>query len=699
VGGKIIGSTLLDQYRVDEFIASGGSGAVYRAWDLRRNVAVAVKVLHAEVAEDPVLFKSFEREARALRRLTHPNVVPFYGLYQTDEFIFLIERFVDGGSLQDVLKKRQGKPMEIGEALVYLKGVSAALGYAHAMGVVHCDVKPGNVMLDEVGSVYLTDFGIARYTESTTTTLAGAGTPAYMAPEQIRAEMVSPATDVYALAVMAFEMLAGQRPFRGLQGGSESAGPTANERIRHEQLHANPPDSRTLNPTLPPGAAAALLKGLNKDVHERYRSVQDFVGEIALAAGIPWDRIPNHAQVPRAPESSARVTPSPTQNWGAAGPAWNGAAAGGAAQTGTALTPQRKNKTGALFVAGAGLIAVILLVVAFMSGRGVPSIHENGATGQPTSPAVIQTMGQATAIIASPTALLPTLPPTLLPTHPPTIAPTLPPTSPPPTVVSFYPPACTAVGQSWVSPLDGMTLVCVPGGSFLMGSNATDANANEKPQRSVSLKAYWIDRTEVTNKMFTAFVAATHYQTSYEQSGAGWVFNLSPEKWVAIDGASWKNPMGSSTNLSGLDEHPVVQVTWQDAQAYCQWARRRLPDEQEWEKAARGTQGNEFPWGNAAVAPDYLNLADASLGRKTGVSFNDGYKFTAPVGSYPKGKSPYGALDMAGNVTEWVDTVGANSSERIMRGGCFVDIPWSTRTSRRFGAELGNYAVGFRCVK
>jgi sulfatase modifying factor 1 len=265
--------------------------------------------------------------------------------------------------------------------------------------------------------------------------------------------------------------------------------------------------------------------------------------------------------------------------------------------------------------------------------------------------------------------------------------------------MSFDPPTCTAAGQSWVSPVDGMKLVCVPAGSFLMGSNDSNANSNEKPQRSVTLNAFWIDSTEVTNRMFSAFVAATHYQTSYEAAGRGYVFNVSSLGWDSVSGASWKNPMGPSTNLNGLDNHPVVQVTWQDALEYCQWAKRRLPNEQEWEKAARGTQGFKYPWGNANTAADLLNLADVSLGRKDGVTFNDNYRYTAPVSSFSKGVSPYGAMDMAGNVTEWVNTVGDDSSQRIMRGGSFVDIEWSVRTSRRFGASLGNYAVGFRCGK
>ena len=102
----LIGKILLNQFRVDAFIASGGMGAVYRVWDIKRNVPLAMKVLHTELAEDPTLFRRFQREARALQKLAHPNIVPFYGLFQTPDATFLLERFVDGPSLKDILRQR-----------------------------------------------------------------------------------------------------------------------------------------------------------------------------------------------------------------------------------------------------------------------------------------------------------------------------------------------------------------------------------------------------------------------------------------------------------------------------------------------------------------------------------------------------------------------------------------------------------------
>ncbi len=266
---NLIGQVLLDQYRVDAFVASGGMGAVYRVSDLKRNVPLAMKVLHADLAEDPSVFKRFEREARALKKLAHPNIVPFYGLFKTSDFAFLLEQYVDGPTLKDVLRQR--KTLSVEEALIYLKALSAALGYAHAHGVVHCDVKPGNVMIDQGGSIYLTDFGVARHAESTTTTLGSAGTPAYMAPEQCRSEVVTAVTDVYALGIMLYEMVTGTRPFQGSGSGTKE-GTTAGEQIRYGHLHTAPPDPCQANPLLPRVLGDVILKALEKDPLARYPS-------------------------------------------------------------------------------------------------------------------------------------------------------------------------------------------------------------------------------------------------------------------------------------------------------------------------------------------------------------------------------------------------------------------------------------------
>jgi formylglycine-generating enzyme required for sulfatase activity len=276
-----------------------------------------------------------------------------------------------------------------------------------------------------------------------------------------------------------------------------------------------------------------------------------------------------------------------------------------------------------------------------------------------------------------------------------------------------------------------MTQVYVPAGEFRMGSTSADLEQilrecsnclpdwfkDVSPQHKVYLDAFWIDKTEVTNAMFARFVAETSYQTDADKEGTGIIFNLLSEDWKKIKGANWQHPGGPTTDISGLDNHPVVQVSNQDARAYCKWAGRRLPTEAEWEKAARGTDGRNYPWGNQPPAGNLLNFADRSLNVREGDnSGDDGYRNTAPVGSYPAGASPYGALDMSGNVGEhvadWYSEIYYSNSPRrnptgpssgdyfVMRGGSWSRARWHVRTFIRvtFTPEKRSNGVGFRCA-
>lgn len=289
------GQVILGQFRVDAFIAAGGMGAVYRVWDFKRQVALAMKVLHLDLTDEEDVFKQLVREAKALQQLAHPNIVPFYGLYRTQNAAFLLERFIDGFTLKELLNQR--KSVSRRDVLTILKAVSAALSYAHSKGFVHCDVKPGNVMIERGGNVYLADFGIARQAESTTTTLAVAGTPAYMAPEQILGKEVTPATDVYALGVMAYELLAGRRPFTGKEKiGDEPSTTSKSERLRRAHLKLKPPDPRRFNPSLPKGVAAALLKALAKRPEQRFQNTWQFFKALCAGFGITPEQIPNRLQ-------------------------------------------------------------------------------------------------------------------------------------------------------------------------------------------------------------------------------------------------------------------------------------------------------------------------------------------------------------------------------------------------------------------
>ncbi len=289
----IINSILVNRFRVDQYIGSGGMSAVYKVWDFQRNTPLAMKVLHQDLQDDPSILKRFRREARALQKLAHPNIVKFYGLYETPDFLFLIEEYIQGPTLKQILKRQQGKPLSLEHALVVLKALSAALGYAHSQGIIHCDVKPGNVMISRTGEVYLTDFGIARHADSTTTTLATIGTAAYMSPEQIRGEAVSPQTDIYSSGIMLYELLTGRRPFSSGEEGSSHSGGTANERIRHAHLSQQPVTPHLIATGLNPQLSNAILRALEKSAARRYQSMREFFETVARSVGVYPAQVPD----------------------------------------------------------------------------------------------------------------------------------------------------------------------------------------------------------------------------------------------------------------------------------------------------------------------------------------------------------------------------------------------------------------------
>lgn len=263
--------------------------------------------------------------------------------------------------------------------------------------------------------------------------------------------------------------------------------------------------------------------------------------------------------------------------------------------------------------------------------------------------------------------------------------------------------------------MDGAELVYVPKGEFLMGSEDSDAWEDEAPEHMVYLDSYRIYKHEVTNSQFAEFVKETNYETYAEENG--WSRVNQGENWF-VPGAYWAVPQGQDSNVNGLGNYPVIHVSWSDADAYCHWAGGRLPTEAEWEKAARGTDGITYPWKNDGVTGEKANYCDKNCASdKADVAHDDGFSYSAPVGSYPNGACPSGALDMAGNVFEWVAdwydkeyysqaTYAINpqgpsfGSEKSYRGGSWVSDKESLRTFSRFAIDpiFTDDKIGFRCV-
>jgi serine/threonine-protein kinase len=260
-----------------------------------------------------------------------------------------------------------------------------------------------------------------------------------------------------------------------------------------------------------------------------------------------------------------------------------------------------------------------------------------------------------------------------------------------------------------------MVMVYVPVGEFLMGSkdDDPDAKADEKSQHKVYLDAFWVYQTEVTNAMFQTFVGETGYETFVEKKmGVSLVCDFyGPSRpgvgFSIVSGADWQHPLGSSSDIQMMKNNPMGHVSWDDAAAYCQWAVGRLPTEAEWEKAARGTDGRTYPW-SEGIDCSFVYYS------KEGFCVNE----FLPVGSYPKGVYPYGVLDMAGSVWEWVadwysgeyftnspyeNPIGPESGRFYVIRGLYglLRLPCVANRYNDGGLGLGgvsNNLLGFRCA-
>ena len=212
---------------------------------------------------------------------------------------------------------------------------------------------------------------------------------------------------------------------------------------------------------------------------------------------------------------------------------------------------------------------------------------------------------------------------------------------------------------------------------------------DEVPKQHLQLPAFCIDQFEVTNSQFNQFVEDTGYMTTAEKRGTSDTWNDQGRIWNRnVFDVDWLHPSGPASNINGLENHPVVHVSWYDAKAYCEWAGKRLPTKEEWEKAARGTEGWLYPWGND-WDPNRLNFYAVKP------------PSTKPVGTYPTGISPYGAMDMLGNVLEWVDGDPANSEKLERRGGSWGSVQVYLHVAWRNYADpdYTQSATGFRCAK
>jgi serine/threonine protein kinase len=264
----------VDGYQVVRQIGGGGMGTVYEA-TAAEGTRVALKLIRRRFAMDKTFRRRFELEAQIAEKVIHPNLVPVISTGQHDGIPYIAQRYIDGLSLEEKLIGRGS--LELDETLAICSQVAAGLEALWAAGLVHRDVKPGNILLDGSEHAYITDFGLAKDTQGPTLTVYGEvlGSPYYMAPEQIRHTEVTAATDVYALGCVVYECVCGRTPFADAENSM---------RVGWAHLQEDPPDPRRFRGTLRPGFARVLLSALAKDPGQRPRSAGDYVRMLKAAA-------------------------------------------------------------------------------------------------------------------------------------------------------------------------------------------------------------------------------------------------------------------------------------------------------------------------------------------------------------------------------------------------------------------------------
>ncbi|HEV7823931.1 MAG TPA: serine/threonine-protein kinase [Mycobacteriales bacterium] len=376
------GAVLGGRYRLDGLVAAGGMGEVWRGYDQTLGRTVAVKLMHAQLSHEPGFLARFRGEARNTAALSHPGIATVYDYGEAGSRAYLVMQLIEGHSLADVLDGVGRLPAE--NTLDVVAQVASALEAAHAAGMIHRDVKPANLLVRPDGTVVVTDFGIARSLHATgTLTVTGEvmGTAAYLSPEQAMGKPASPATDVYSLGVVAYQCLAGRRPFSG-----DTPVATALAHLRD----APPP----LPADVPPAVRAVVERAMAKDPADRFASAAALADAARAAA---TGRMP----VP---------TPQPTTVMPTVGPAGPGATGRAAVRYGAVSAPpapRSRPGTAALLrrppTAVAGVAAGA--VVAVLLGIGMTTMLLRSGSSDAEVAAASDTRGAASPSAAAPAAV------------------------------------------------------------------------------------------------------------------------------------------------------------------------------------------------------------------------------------------------------------------------------------------------------
>lgn len=615
-------------------IGSGGMAQVYLARHRVHGGLFAIKVLAEHLSGDPRIVGRFEHEARMAASLAnHPNIVPIFDIGEGNGLHYLVMQFIAGEDMASVLR-RLGR-LSIPAAANVIAQAVEALSCAETRHIVHRDLKPANMLLDESGRIKLLDFGISRIndlSDGLTRPGESLGTPLYMSPEQIRGEACDIRSDLYSLGVVFFELLCGRRPF-------ENESVTA---IQMAHLTTPAPSLQSVDPALPQPCDVIVQKLLAKRPEDRYQSTAELLQILTTygASSGPGDLRPAIDPALQQAIDRAHELPLDHQAPVAVAPAIPGSYA-----PTSFIAPGNGSGTGSATPVAPGVPPTVRdspvqATPAAVSAVDREAQHPTGRRWVPIAVAVLVLIAGA---IGSGVWLH---------GRRNTEIPAAPPSAPPPPAASLPSEITTANGR----------MLLVAAGTFQFGDAAG---------QDVTLPAFYIDETEVSNAAYHRFCDATGHAP----------------------------PPGPDYETH--PDYPVSGVSYQDASAYAAWAGERLPTEEEWEKAARGTDRRTYPWGNVA----WDNSLPTAL---------------QSVTANPSRRSAIGAYNMAGNVWEWTassyspteaDTANMKrllkgqqfSSEwRIIKGGSFArgdSNDFAVTAHRGLPIDARSPWIGFRCVR
>lgn len=646
--GKVLGNC-----RLEKLLGEGSMGCVYRAHHEVWNIPVAVKILHPACLAGKSgkrNLKRFEREAKYAGILEHPHIVKIFESGEKDGIFYLVMEFLSGRSLLDIILEQGSLPVE--RVLQIAQAASLALKTFHDKHIVHRDIKPSNIIITDDGTLKLTDFGLAcliNGNSSISQTGQIIGTIYYMSPEQARGNpQIDHRADFYSLGATLFQALTGKLPY---------VGRTPIE-VLQQHISAPVPSLKPYLPNIHPQVEALIQKLMQKKTQSRFQNDDEVLAHIALC------------QKALAKPDSSSSLPLRTARWQ------------------YLLLPQWSLSI--IFIL---LLGFILTTIAFSNRKD--------AAGTSNLAARIPEIASANLSPISSTSRVPisdSIAKVLLPTesvHTP-VTPEDIPFAASDTRGWFgekIPEGLRRAARpgEYIWEKDGGVMVYVPEGEFWMGDGR--GKFDERPLRKVYLDAYYIDKYELRWEQYAEFCKITGHTPPPP-----------PEEGV-------------------LSSHPVVNVSWEDTKMYAAWVKKRLPTEAEWEKAARGGfkipdwekesaplpfvpnpyPRRSYPWGEELPHTHqhfYCNYVAHDHWQRRG---EDGYLYTAPVGSFVQGASPYQCVDMAGNVWEWCEDnyhekayeVGvtknplyqsSGTTAHVLRGGSWFNFAESCRTTRRSSA-------------